>query len=164
MKKALFPLFFTAVLCASCRGPSTVDRPSGSDAEGPGSSASFLPAEAGEGDTVLIRNGGKGFETRIDKKERQSVVLRFTAGKGEALTAELIPEDARANVRFAQIGMPDGTADGPFGASMEYPLTASGEYTLRIAENTMAGDPWGGSVEVRIGLGSDAEPKENPQP
>ena len=54
------------------------------------------------------------------------------------LYALISPKDSTANIRFNQIIMPDGTADGPFGRDIQYDLAPNGIYTLIIDKSLMA--------------------------
>ncbi len=56
------------------------------------------------------------------------------------------------NLRLAQIIMPDGTMDWPFGTETTYDLTQNGWYQLRFHENMMAGDPWTGDATITISV------------
>ncbi|RAV29396.1 hypothetical protein [Sinomicrobium soli] len=103
---------------------------------------------AEKGDTLdLVFENGKA-HISIFKEERQKKYLRFTTATPGTLTAEITAGDSGANLRFGQILMPDGTADGPFGKTIEYHLPHAGTYLLWIGENQMAGDPWEGVFEV----------------
>jgi hypothetical protein len=59
---------------------------------------------------------------------------------------------ASGNLRLAQIVMPDGTMDGPFGTDSTIQLAQSGGYELRFHENMMSGDPWSGEADIAITL------------
>ncbi len=58
----------------------------------------------------------------------------------------------QGNLRLAQIVMPDGTMDGPFGQDTDYPLNQFGGYQLLFRENMMSGDPWSGAVDITVKL------------
>jgi len=93
-------------------------------------------------------------EAIIRKAEGKTVYLEFESEGYKKLTGSLSSDDAAANVRFAQIFMPDGTADGPFGPGISYDLPSDGAYKLSVNENIMAGDPWSGVFKVEITLGN----------
>lgn len=48
------------------------------------------------------------------------------------------PGTKQGNLRLAQIVMPDGTMDGPFGQDTDYKLTQLGGYQLLFRENMMS--------------------------
>jgi hypothetical protein len=60
--------------------------------------------------------------------------------------------ESGANLRLAQIVMPDGTMDGPFGVDTTLNLAQKGGYELRFHENQMSGDPWSGDALITISL------------
>jgi len=76
----------------------------------------------------------------LDKKGNP-VICYLPVTKGKQLTATLIPENARANIRFSHIYLPDGKKDGPFSPNLKYRLAQKGTYKIYIAPNRMAGDP-----------------------
>lgn len=105
-----------------------------------------------ESDTVYIRiTDGRG-SAEILKKERQVVYVAFDSEEYHKMNGILSSPDSIANIRFLQIFMPDSTMDGPFSRTMAYDLPLKGRYTISIGENMMAGDPWGGIVNVSIEL------------
>jgi len=93
-------------------------------------------------------------ETRIRSRKapNQNIEIQFQSDGYKKLTAHLSSTDSIANIRFAQITMPDGTMDGPFGRELEYNLSQNGLYKISIHESLMAGDPWGGEFTVHVKL------------
>ena len=102
-------------------------------------------------DTVLLRLiDGKGVEKGRIKKD-QHLVFSFENNKLNAnLVAEVNPDSAGGNVRIAQIILPDGTADGPFGPQATYQLSQLGIYQIILSENQMAGDPYDGPFTLKV--------------
>ena len=76
----------------------------------------------------------------LDKKG-DPVICYLPVTKGKKLTASLIPDNAKANIRFARIHLPNGKTDGPFSPNLKYDLAQQGTYKIYIAPNRMAGDP-----------------------
>ena len=76
----------------------------------------------------------------LDKKG-DPVICYLPVTKGKRLTANLIPDKAKANIRFSKIHLPDGQTDGPFSPNLKYDLAQKGTYKIYIAPNRMAGDP-----------------------
>jgi hypothetical protein len=76
----------------------------------------------------------------LDKKG-DPVICYLPVVKGKKLTASVIPEKAKANIRFSHIYLPNGKLDGPFSPNMKYDLVQRGVYKIYISPNRMAGDP-----------------------
>ena len=76
----------------------------------------------------------------LDKKGNP-VICYLPVTRGKQLTATLIPENSKANIRFSHIYLPDGKTDGPFSPNLKYDLAQKGTYKIYIAPNRMAGDP-----------------------
>lgn len=91
-------------------------------------------------------------KVEIRKTAMQPVMVEFDSDDAGILHAAITGVQDTANIRFNQIIMPNGAADGPFGRTMEYTLTRKGEYELSIGESLMEGEPWGGvfTLEVRL--------------
>jgi hypothetical protein len=106
------------------------------------------------GTIVLDLTGEAGSELKfkVRKESGQTMTFRFHNGEFDHLHATLSSDDEAANVRFTQIIMPDGEADGPFGMEIDYELVKEGEYRLLVNENMMAGDPWEGEFTLEISL------------
>lgn len=102
-----------------------------------------------QGYLILNIVDGKATAT-VSKNEREHVVFAFEPGDRKKLKGALSSPDSVANIRFTQIFMPDGTADGPFGRDIEYDLVQNGLYKLSVGENMMAGDPWAGEFTIAI--------------
>ena len=89
------------------------------------------------------------------KAVEERVAFGFEATAGTKLHGVLTSDDAQANVRFSQIIMPDGSADGPWAREIEYALTQSGTYKLIVTGNMMAGDPWAGTFTITVKLAGE---------
>lgn len=109
----------------------------------------IIPPESGVINVTL--NNGEG-NYIIRKREDQIIYLTFDSEGDEELTAQIIPLDSNANVRFSQIIFPTGTMDGPFGREFTYHLNQDGEYQLALHEDMMAGEPWDGEFVVKLHL------------
>ncbi len=72
---------------------------------------------------------------------------------GDSLTAQIIPDDDTANIRFNQIYIPMGKAgkyDGPFSRNISYPIKVTGNYKLIVGENLMAESDWQGAFTCNV--------------
>lgn len=119
----------------------------------PDAKETSLVVTASENEVIpLTLNDNGTAEVRISKKEQQVVRVSFESEDYKTLTGNLSSPDSSANIRFLQIIMPDGTMDGPFSRDIQYTLPMDGQYTLRIGENMMAGDPWAGEFKVSLQL------------
>lgn len=108
---------------------------------------------------VLGFENGQAHKTVAMEKGKR-VTFTFEIKKIPAvLFAEVVPEQQDGNVRFAQIFMPDGSADGPFGNQLEYKLSHKGLYRLVVTENQMVGTPYYGKFTLRLNL-NDYKDKE----
>ena len=96
---------------------------------------------------------GKASAT-ISKAADQRITFAFEAAGNVRLHGTLSSPDSLANLRFTQIYLPDGSADGPFGREIEYDLPQQGLYKLIVGENMMAGDPWAGTFTIHIEVSS----------
>lgn len=79
-------------------------------------------------------------EGHLDKRG-DPVICYLPVVMGKKLTAVVVPDKAKANIRFSHIYLPDGKSDGPFGNVLKYKLTQKGIYKIYIGSNMMAGDP-----------------------
>ena len=63
------------------------------------------------------------------------VTLIVPVSVGDSITAQIIPDDDTANIRFNQVYIPVGKTgmyEGPFSRNLSYPITVKGNYTLII--------------------------------
>lgn len=97
---------------------------------------------------LTLINGAATQKAIMEKGKH--VVFSFDIPSPGKLQANVKPEEAKGNVRIAQIFMPDNAADGPFGMEMEYDLKQPGKYRLVVSENQMAGDPYNGPFTLSI--------------
>ena len=72
------------------------------------------------------------------KGPQQHLSVYVPVNAGTRLTAALVPVDATANIRFAQVFYPGGKANGPFGKEISIPLQQGGVCTLIVSHNLMA--------------------------
>ena len=79
-----------------------------------------------------------------------TVSCYFSIAKPGKLTATITVPRPAANIRFNQIILPDGKADGPFGRQLEYSLSQRGRYQLKIGRSLMANDGYMGDFVVRL--------------
>jgi hypothetical protein len=98
-----------------------------------------------------------GLETKvIPIKHRSGVETKIAFINSEATSMRVLitfpTTETSGNLRFAQIVMPDGNMDGPFGTETTIELTQSGGYELRFHENMMSWDPWAGNAVITITL------------
>lgn len=152
MNKILSALLFTALLTSACTNKGQKNN---------NSTQEVLSEVTDKNSTVIIPESsgivnlhladGVGF-AQIQKKENQTVYIKFTSEEYTKINAHLSSSDSLANIRFSQIFLPDGSMDGPFGRDIEYPLPQNGVYKISIHENTMAGDPWCGLFNIEVKL------------
>lgn len=96
-----------------------------------------------------------GYEKALIRKmPMKSVEVAFDSEAYNELYAAISEVSDTANIRFNQIFMPDGTADGPFGRDIVYGLAQKGMYRLVIGESLMQGEPWSGDFMVEVWLGN----------
>jgi len=154
MKKTIFLFVLSAVMLFGCSGndkkttdnDTTTQNTSGDDIQ----KESIISTP----DSVVIEmdiKDGKGIVETCKNKD-QTIYIQFESEDYRKISAHLSSTDSTANIRFSQIFLPDGSADGPFGRDMEYNLSIKGLYTISVNENMMAGDPWEGPFEVEIEL------------
>lgn len=86
---------------------------------------------------------------KVGEETRVYFINTQTGSMNVSLT---FPGTKQGNLRLAQIVMPDGTMDGPFGQDTDYELTQLGGYQLLFRENMMSGDPWSGAVDITVKL------------
>lgn len=106
---------------------------------------------SGQGIIRLRIVDGKG-KINIQKKKNQLINLEFESKGNKNISAKISTKDTLANIRFTQIILPNGLQDGPFSRELVYSTPIDGIYRLLIGENMMAGDPWGGILEVEVHL------------
>ncbi len=152
----LIRLFIPAILiitlaygCAKSQKQDNVSQPESQNSVKLESDTTLYPSES---DTIHINFKDGSAHLKIHKKERQGINLKFNSQDYTKMTARLSSKDSTANVRFAQIAMPNGDMDGPFSTIISYDLSIKGDYLLFIHENQMAGDPWSGDFDVNISL------------
>ena len=90
----------------------------------------------------------------IRKAPTRPVEVVFEVKDADWLYGEIMDVSDTANIRISQIIMPDGSGDGPFGRRIVRDLPMRGTYRLRIGENMMAGDAWGGDFYLELCLGT----------
>lgn len=108
-------------------------------------------APAPEEITLGISQSGH-LELDFTKESGETISFKFNNNEFKQMSAKLTSKDKAANIRFMQIVMPDGKADGPFGTEVDYELSQNGDYRLLVNENIMAGDPWGGEFTLTLKL------------
>ena len=84
------------------------------------------------------------------EKNGDPVICYLPVTKGKKLTASVVPEKPKANIRISHIYLPDGKSDGPFSPSMKYDLVQKGIYKLYISPNRMAGDPMSTDFVLKV--------------
>lgn len=103
-------------------------------------------------------------DTTIDCRNLESVIIGHISAnkgsptytlqgvKGQRLIVLLKAVKKGGNVRINQIRQPGGTFDGPFGDSLNYFFPRTGNLSIIVGENTMAGDPYDGDFVLRVKL------------
>ena len=84
------------------------------------------------------------------EKRGNPVICYLPVTRGNKLTASVVPDNAKATIRFSHIYLPDGKSDGPFGNTLKYALKQKGTYKLYIGPNKMAGDPFSTDFILKI--------------
>ena len=90
--------------------------------------------------------------TLYHNSDQHTTVSFINDGYKSLSVAVNTANETGVNIRLAQIIMPDGSQDGPFGSETMYDLTQNGWYQLVFHENMMAGNPWSGNVQVTISV------------
>jgi hypothetical protein len=107
-------------------------------------------------DTILTVNleNNKGSIRAYLSGIGKHVTLVVPVHSGDSITAQLIPDDDTANIRFNQIFIPlgkSGKYDGPFSRKISYPIhKITGNYRLIIGENLMAEADWKGNFTCNV--------------
>ena len=109
----------------------------------------------GKRDTLLTvdLNNNKGSVRAYLSGIGKHVTIIVPVTGGDSITAEIIPDDDTANIRFNQIYIPVGKTgkyEGPFSRKISYPITAKGNYKLIIGENLMAEGDWKGNFTCNV--------------
>ncbi len=99
----------------------------------------------------------EGLETKIIPiKHRSGVETKISFINSEATSMWVLitfpKTETGANLRLAQIVMPDGNMDGPFGTDTTIMLNQFGGYELLFRENMMSWDPWTGDAVITVSL------------
>jgi hypothetical protein len=115
------------------------DTKSGSSRESSGENRIQFPKGATQ---TTVSGHIKGFGNNI--------TYVFEASDGQVLNTYVKPRQGDGNIRINQIISPSGNADGPFGMSMDYKLTETGDWKIILGEDQMAGDPWEGEYDLTI--------------
>ncbi|WP_336518226.1 hypothetical protein [Pollutibacter soli] len=151
MSFSLFTYASVLVMLLSCSG--SVDTAERKD----GSVNTTAPAQPS--DTTVYQSP----ETQI-RLTNNSAVIKGAISPGDkpaisvyvdsavTLSLKLQATDRNGNVRINQIKMPDGKPDGPFGMSIDYPVSQKGNYTIILGQNLMAGDPWTGNWVMTVAI------------
>ncbi|MEO6220261.1 MAG: hypothetical protein ABIO81_07520 [Ginsengibacter sp.] len=102
--------------------------------------------------TVKLENNKGSIRAYLSGIGRHVTLIVPVRG-GDSLTAQLVPDDDTANIRFKQIYIPVGKTgkyDGPFSRRISYPITVKGDYKLIIGENLMAEADWKGNFTCNV--------------
>lgn len=107
------------------------------------------------GDTLLTidLHNGKGSVKSFLSGTGKHVTVIVPVEKGDSLTAEVIPDNNKTNIRINQVFIPvgkDGKYDGPFSRTISYPITVKGNYKLIIGSDLMAEGESSGSFTCNV--------------
>ncbi|RFM27604.1 hypothetical protein [Deminuibacter soli] len=154
-------LLFSVLLCCACNNTPAPSKtiadttPAAAKSDAPATPLrDTLPADtARQPGLVTLQPGADSVALtgELTEKDRsRTFTINVPAGKN--LYAEVTPVVAKnANVRINQLLMPDGSADGPFGRSLKYPLQQKGRYSVIVGQNLMAGDgKWAGKFILKL--------------
>lgn len=112
--------------------------------------ASDLPKEITDSIANLeLPQNGDTLKVSILKKSSPITCNVFLPKTGKLYGAITTPTN-KTNIRFNQIIMPDGSADGPFVRTIKYDIKKTGNYKLIIASNLMAENPYTGEFELSL--------------
>lgn len=108
-------------------------------------------------DTLLTvdMNNNKGSVRAFLSGIGKHVTIVVPVKNGDSITAEIVPDDDTANIRFNQIYIPVGKTgkyDGPFSRKISYPITVKGNYKLIVGENLMAEADWQGNFTCNVSI------------
>jgi hypothetical protein len=70
--------------------------------------------------------------------------------KPDSAVITLLSAADTANIRIAQLFLPDGTVDGPFGKDLKYRFKDTGDYYITVNENLMVGNHYTGPYQVKM--------------
>lgn len=107
------------------------------------------------GDTVRVSLGNGASPVTLTGRSdslRPTVVCALQVAEAGILSAEIVPSEKGQNIRFAQLYLPDGSTDGPFGQTLTYPLKQAGLVRLRVSPSQMASGPYAGTFTIRLQL------------
>lgn len=89
------------------------------------------------------------FELMMDSIGHHDTVFFDVPAAGQ-IHAYLNAETEKANIRIAQIGLPDGRFDGPFGKELSYNAQEIGTYQIISGQNLMAENAWVGPYQLTV--------------
>ncbi|SBW00242.1 hypothetical protein [uncultured Dysgonomonas sp.] len=152
MIRLIIPTITICLLSYACSSPIKKDSPE-TNTDKPAEKIENIPAMIPSHNGMIRLNvvNGKG-KVAIQKKKDQIIYVEFESKGYKKITAQLFTTDSLANIRFSQITLPNGSMDGPFDRNLSYSIPSDGICKLSIHENMMAGDPWGGIMEVEVSL------------
>ena len=152
MIRLIIPTITICLLSYACSSPIKKDSPE-TNTDKPAEKIENIPAMIPSSNGIIRMNvvNGKG-KVAIQKKKDQIIYIEFESKGYKKITAQLFTTDSLANIRFSQITLPNGSMDGPFDRNLSYSIPSDGICKLSIHENMMAGDPWGGIMEVEVSL------------
>lgn len=160
--KACFALVFSLILLSCNNASNTKEESTLPDAD------SIVPVEQKDSMTTTIDSIPQNIQIdsvihlsfepdsvsttvkgHLDKKGNP-VICYLPVTKGNKLSASVVPDNAKATIRFSHIYLPDGKTDGPFGNTLKYSLKQKGTYKLYIGPNKMAGDPFSTDFILKV--------------
>ena len=100
---------------------------------------------------LQIPQNGDSVAVKLLKKSTP-VTCMFSLPKKGKLIATITTPSNKDNIRINQIFMPDGSADGPFGKTLDYTIKSTGNYKLIIGADLMAEDAYKGECTLTIAL------------
>lgn len=117
--------------------------------------AETMHSRTAEQDTISLDLTDGYATSQMHKDSMQTLWFRFASPGSEKLFGRITLPAKDGNVRFNQIVMPGGKADGPFGRDITYTLADSGTYLLSVGESLMQGDPYDGNFTVELFTGKE---------
>lgn len=159
LMKKTFIFIAALALFAACNRPSSVAQNNTStenkeSLQDTVSSINKIPEIKIKADSVFnLQVPESGDTLKIDiLKQSAPITCNLLVSKKGKLVALITTPSGKGNIRFNQLIMPDGSADGPFGKKIEYTATQTGTYKLIIAANLMAEDPYNGEFTLKVWL------------
>ena len=105
------------------------------------------PFRVVEGNEIIRTINGEMLPVILTEKftsKETQLLLKIKNFKGKNISVLISPENPDMNIRVNQIKLPNGAESGPFGRTLEMPISQEGEFWLEIGKSNMvSGNPTG---------------------